>query len=302
MLWVEKYRPTTFNEVVGNEEVVRAIEDEVKGGNMNHMALIGPAGVGKTTMAEVIAHYLFDGPDDSRFKELNASDTRGIDVIRNEVKKFAGRKTLSDQYKIIFLDEADSLTRDAQQALRRTMENYQDSCRFILTGNYSGGFIDPILSRCSDYVFDPIEVGESVEALRSVSQAEGYSIDEEVFEKIARIKPGDLRSQIIKLQGLCSGEGEVTPDDISAGEDYLTLLNFIGKKQFMSAKKLATEPMLRQLYNYVMQREDVPGRVKAEMSITYAKYLARVKDSPDKDIQLNALVAELIKQISDHIT
>lgn len=300
MLWVEKYRPDTFDEIVGNPETISRIESEVKSGNMNHMAFLGPAGTGKTTTAEVTGNHLYGDSSNSQFMELNASDERGINTIRNKVKKFAGRKTVTDKHKVVFLDEADSLTPDAQQALRRVMEQYQESCRFILTGNYESGLIDPILSRCADFEFDKIEKEASVKALRGVAESEEIDVPDEVLERIAAVCAGDLRSQINKLQTL-SHQDEITVDMVDSGEDYLKLFSLITEKKFMAAKKMASEQNLRNLYGYLMSNPEIPGRVKAEVSVTYAKYMWRIDKSADKDIQINALVAELIKSLKDHV-
>lgn len=299
-LWTEKYRPETFGEIVGNENTIRQIESEVEAGNMNHMMFLGPAGVGKTTTATVIANHLFGGPTNTRFKELNASDERGIDTIRNKVKKFATRKSLSGDFNLIFLDEADSLTPDAMQALRRTMEQYQETCRFILTGNYESGFIDPIKSRCKTYRFEPIEDDVAEEHLQWISEQESFEVDEEVIRKLVKVHSGDLRTQVAELQSL-STQDEIDPDSIVAGEDYLKLLNYILEPNYGAAKKTANERNLRELYNYLMQRDDLRGKLKAEISITYAKYWWRISKSPDKEIQINALVAEMVKHLKDTI-
>lgn len=300
MLWTEKYRPTTFDEIVGNTGTIKEIESEVKSGNMNHMMFLGPAGIGKTTTASVIANHLYGGESASHFLELNASDERGIDVIRNQVKKFAGRKVLDGKHKIIFLDEADSLTRDAQQALRRVMENYQDSCRFILTGNYQGGLIDPIRSRCSVHKFEPVGSDEAVKRLKEICEAEGIEVEDGDLEKLAEVYSGDLRKQINKLQAL-SAQDEIDFEQLESGQDYRRLFKFVTSRNFPAAKKMANEDNLRHLYNYVMGHDEIPGRVKADVSITFAKYQWRIDRSPDKQIQINALVAELIKAISEHI-
>lgn len=300
MLWVEKYRPESFEEIVGNSETISSIEAEVKSGNMNHMQFLGPPGIGKTTTAGVIKNHLYGPGSSSQFMELNASDARGIDDIRNQVKRFSSKKSLSGKHKLILLDEADSLTKDAQQALRRIMEKHHETCRFILTGNEEGGFIDAINSRCSNYYFEPISPEESFKALASVAEQEGLDYSDEILRKLASIKRGDLRSQLIKLQEL-SNKDDVTVDDVISGEDYTKLMNAIVSKQFMLAKKIANRDNLLNLFHYLMDRDDVPGRVKAEVSIAYSKYMWRMGKSPDTQIHVNALVAELIKTLSKHI-
>lgn len=298
-LWTENYRPTTFAQIVGNEHVIKRIQAEVESEDeMNHMMFVGDAGIGKTTTALVIARALYGSPDSNRFKELNASDERGIDTIRTKVKKLAGRKSLSGGFNIVFLDEADSLTTDAQQALRRTMEKYQETCRFILTGNYEEGFIDAIKSRCNVYSFDPIPDNLAEQHLSWMAEQEGIDVPHEVIEKIVKVFSGDLRTQVSELQAITLLD-EIDPDAIDAGGDYLQLLKYILEPSFPAAKKMATEENLKQLYNYLMQRDDLRGKVKADVSIVYAKYMWRMSRSPDRQIQINALVAELIKQLHD---
>ena len=299
MIWVEKYRPETFDEIVGNPDTISQIKSEVESGNMNHMAFFGPAGTGKTTTANVIGNYLYGDSDNSQFMELNASDERGIDTIRNKVKKFAGRKSVLDQHKIIFLDEADSLTPDAQQALRRVMEQFQESCRFILTGNYPSRLIEAIRSRCSEFEFDGVEDEACKTALRNIADNEGVEISDEVLDRLTSVYSGDLRSQIIKLQSL-SAQDEITVDMLQSGEDYFKLFNLIGDKKFMAAKKVANETNLKELYGFLMTKDDIPGRVKAEVSVVYSKYMWRSQKSADREIHVNALVGELIKELQKY--
>ena len=148
-IWTEKYRPKKFEELVGQEEVVKKVENLTKSMNIPHLLFAGPAGTGKSTLALIVVKELFGSTWKENYLELNASDERGIDVVRQKVKDFARTKALGNvPFKVIFLDEADALTREAQQALRRTMENYTSTCRFVMSCNYSSKIIDPIQSRC----------------------------------------------------------------------------------------------------------------------------------------------------------
>src|SRR3989338_1359712 len=142
-LWTEKYRPKSFADFKGQEPILRSVQAMVQKKALGNLLFAGPACVGKSTLALVLAHELFGDTWPQYFLELNASDERGIDVVRNTIKDFARTKALSGFLKIIFLDECDSLTKEAQQALRRTMENFSRSTRFILSCNYSSKIIDP---------------------------------------------------------------------------------------------------------------------------------------------------------------
>src|SRR3989344_4026494 len=133
-LWTEKYRPGDFSDIKGQKEIVQRVKAFVEQQNLPHLMFAGPAGVGKSTLAIVVAKKMFGQQWRQNFLELNASDTRGIDTIRTNVKDFARTKSIGNvPFKIIFLDEADALTREAQQAMRRTMENFAQTCRFILS-------------------------------------------------------------------------------------------------------------------------------------------------------------------------
>lgn len=301
MLWVEKYRPTTFDDIAGNRNTIEEVRRQVESGEMDHMAFFGPPGTGKTTTAQVIARNMFGSVDDTNFKELNASDERGISVIRKQVKKFAGKRSLDNSFKIIFLDEADNLTPDAQEALRRIMEKYHETCRFILTGNRENGITPALRSRCNVYKFEPVSQEEARRALERIVEAESLGLDGEVLSKLTQIYDGDLRSQVKKLQTL-SQLDDVSADDLESGEDYKTLYNFVGKQEFMAAKRVADEETLRRMYNYMMDKDEIPGRVKAEVSIIMGKYMWRIdRSSADEKIQINALVAELIQELSKHV-
>ncbi|HIJ02669.1 TPA: AAA family ATPase, partial [Candidatus Woesearchaeota archaeon] len=153
-LWTEKYRPESFSEVKGQKEIVKRIKAFVDQKNMPHLLFAGPAGTGKTTLSLVVVKQLYKDQWHENFLDLNASDERGINIVREKVKDFARTKSLGKvSFKIIFLDEADALTPEAQQALRRTMENYSSTCRFIMSCNYSSKIIDPIQSRCAIFRF-----------------------------------------------------------------------------------------------------------------------------------------------------
>ena len=157
-VWTEKYRPRVFDDMVGQEEIIKRVRALANSMNIPHLLFAGPAGTGKSTLALIIVKSLFGESWRENYLELNASDERGIDVVRQKVKDFARTKALGDvPFKVIFLDEADALTKEAQQALRRTMENYTGTCRFVMSCNYSSKIIDPIQSRCVIFRFKLLE-------------------------------------------------------------------------------------------------------------------------------------------------
>ena len=176
-IWTEKYRPVSFDEIVGQQEIIKRTRSLVQSLNIPHLLFAGSAGIGKSTLALIIVKELFKENWRENFFELNASDERGIDVVRQKVKDFARTKALGKvPFKVIFLDEADALTREAQQALRRTMENYTNTCRFIMSCNYSSKIIDPIQSRCVVFRFKLLEKKDVEKVIKKITEKENLKI------------------------------------------------------------------------------------------------------------------------------
>ena len=184
-IWTEKYRPTIFSEIVGQDEIIKRVQSLTNTLNIPHLLFAGPAGIGKSTLALVIVKELFKESWRENYLELNASDERGINVVREKVKSFARTKSLGNiPFKVIFLDEADALTPEAQQALRRTMENYSKTCRFILSCNYSSKIIDPIQSRCVIFRFKLLEKRNIETYIKKITEQENLTITPEAMELI----------------------------------------------------------------------------------------------------------------------
>lgn len=215
--WVEKYRPKNLNDIASQEHAVKVLEKQVSTGNLPHMLFYGPPGTGKTSTILALAKQLY-GPNlyKSRVLELNASDERGISIVRQKIKNFA-RLTVSNPtpedlknypcppYKIIILDEADSMTNDAQSALRRTMETYANITRFALVCNYITRIIDPLASRCSKFRFKLLNSENSLNRLKYIANEEHLNLDklqgeDAVLNEVLRISNGDLRKAITYLQ------------------------------------------------------------------------------------------------------
>jgi replication factor C small subunit len=199
-IWIEKYRPETLTEVVGHEDIVGRLESYVAQNDLPHLLFSGPAGVGKTTSAMAIAREVYGEDWRENFLELNASDERGIDVVRDRIKDFARTSFGGYDYRIIFLDEADALTSDAQSALRRTMEQFANNTRFVLSCNYSSQIIDPIQSRCAVFRFGPL-AGEAVgEYVSQVATREGIEVTESGVDALVYAADGDMRKALNGLQ------------------------------------------------------------------------------------------------------
>ena len=306
-IWTEKYRPQTFSEVRGQEHVVPRVKNFVEKKNMPHLLFAGPAGVGKTTLALVIAKELFGNAWRSNFLELNASDERGIDVIRNQVKNFARTKGLGDvPFKIIYLDECDALTKEAQQALRRTMENFTRTTRFILSCNYSSKIIDPIQSRCAVFRFKPLEEKALKSLITHIAKEEGFTIDDAGTAAAIEVSGGDVRRLENVLQAAASDSTKISEDIIYNVASYAKpkevgeMLGHAVKAEFGPAKKLLWKIMLDyglsglDVVKQVQQEAwklDVPDKKKLEIVKLCGEAEFRMVEGSDEIIQLEALLA-----------
>lgn len=195
-IWIEKYRPDSFKEIVGQNEIITAIQNRLN--NLPHMIFEGKAGTGKTTTAHVISEVI--GTD---FLELNSSEERGIDTVRGKIMSFAKHLSFNNApYKILFLDEADSMTSEAQLALRPLMEKHAHNCRFIIGCNFIDKIINPIKSRCKLYRFKPIDTESVIKRLKYIAEEENIyaSISDDDLRDIAERSRGDLRKAINDLQ------------------------------------------------------------------------------------------------------
>ncbi|KIM49448.1 hypothetical protein M413DRAFT_108587 [Hebeloma cylindrosporum] len=222
--WVEKYRPKTIDDVSAQEHTVAVLQKTLTSTNLPHMLFYGPPGTGKTSTILALSRQLF-GPDNfrNRVLELNASDERGISIVREKIKNFArqtprAQTTASDgkvypcpPYKIIILDEADSMTQDAQGALRRIMETYARITRFCLVCNYVTRIIEPLASRCSKFRFTPLDSESSSLRLSHIAQQENVPINKSVIDALISTSSGDLRRAITYLQSASRLSSSTTP-------------------------------------------------------------------------------------------
>jgi len=214
--WVEKYRPTKFEEIVGNEETVARLSVFSKTGNFPHIMIAGPPGVGKTTTILCLAKILLGEHFKEAVMELNASNERGIDVVRNKIKSFCQTKVTlpPGRHKIIILDEADSMTEGAQQALRRTMEIYSNTTRFALACNNSEKIIEPIQSRCATLRFSKLTDAQVLAKVIEVCQKENLEYDEDGVEAIVFTAQGDMRQALNNLQSTTNGFGKINAENV----------------------------------------------------------------------------------------
>ena len=306
-IWTEKYRPKDFSHIKGQDEIVRKIEAFVRQKNMPHVLFAGPAGVGKTTLALVTARQLFGDTWASNFLELNASDERGIDVIRLKVKEFARSRALGEvPFKIIYLDECDALTKEAQQALRRTMENYTQTCRFILSCNYSSKIIDPIQSRCTVFKFKPLLKEHLKDIIKTIVKAEKLHLEPEAEEALVEVCGGDCRRLENILQAASSLGTKITEKEVyelssvARPKEIIEVLKACEKEDFLAAKKKLLDAMLQ----FGLSGLDIVSQLQKEiwnLSLTPKTKLAmisacgeaefRMVEGSDEFIQLEALLA-----------
>ncbi|CDO75492.1 hypothetical protein BN946_scf184935.g28 [Trametes cinnabarina] len=214
--WVEKYRPQTLDDIVGNTETIERLKVIARDGNCPHIIISGMPGIGKTTSIHCLAHQLLGDAYKEGVLELNASDERGIDVVRNKIKSFAQKKVTlpPGRHKIIILDEADSMTAGAQQALRRTMEIYANTTRFALACNMSNKIIEPIQSRCAILRYAKLRDEEILKRLLEICEMEKVEYNNEGLEALIFTAEGDMRQAINNLQSTWSGFGFVSADNV----------------------------------------------------------------------------------------
>jgi replication factor C small subunit len=252
-VWVEKYRPRKLSDVIGQRGIVERLSSYVQTRSMPHMLFAGPAGCGKTTCAIALARDMYGDEWRGSLIELNASDERGIDVVRGKIKDFARAASIGqDEFKIIFLDEADSLTNDAQAALRRTMERYTQTCRFILSCNYSSKIIEPIQSRCAVFRFKPLTEADVKEYLMKIATTEGFEVKQDGLDVIVVLSAGDLRKATNILQVAASTstviDQEVVYDSTESirPSEIADLLTIALKGNFSAARTKLDELIIRQ--------------------------------------------------------
>ena len=212
-LWVERHRPQTVGDIKGQKAIVDRLKAYAKSRTFPHLLFAGPPGTGKTTAALALTKDVFGEGYRINLLEMNASDERKLESIRTKVKQFARTApSPGTTFKVIFLDEADALTPDAQGALRRIMEQNAETCRFILSCNYSSKIIEPIQSRCAVFRFRPLVEDQVLEMVTSVAADEGIKLDDDAAVAIAHVSLGDLRKAITSLQVAASLDSHVTPD------------------------------------------------------------------------------------------
>lgn len=306
-IWVEKYRPRRLSEVVGQEEIVSRIKSFVEKKSLPHMLFAGPPGTGKTTVALCTARELFGEGWRQNFLELNASDERGIDTIRTKVKDYARTRPIGDvPYKIVYLDESDALTSEAQNALRRTMEMYTHTARFILACNYSSRIIEPIQSRCAVFRFRRLGEKEIAQMLKRIAKAEKFVLTEDGIKAIVYVSGGDMRMAINVLQAAAAVGKRVDEKavfEVSAlakPEEVREMLELALNGKFEEARGklndllvnqgLSGEDILEQIHREIFNLK-LPEPMKVKLVDRVGEFDFRLSEGANERIQLEAVLA-----------
>lgn len=307
-IWIEKYRPHTLDDVVGQDDITENLKSYVSRNDLPNLLFAGTAGIGKTTSAIAIAKDLYGDEWKENFLELNASDERGIDVVRDRIKNFARSSFGGHDYRIIFLDESDSLTDAAQGALRRTMEQFSNNTRFILSCNYSSKIIDPIQSRCAKYTFTEIPDDAIRTQINMIAETEGIETTDAGTDALVYAAAGDMRKAINALQAAATLDDRLDeesvytitstarPDEIeqmlsnALNGEYLASRNTLN--ELLTEKGLSGGDIIKQvhrsIWNFGLNEQQIVSLMNHIGEVDY-----RITEGANERIQLEALLASL---------
>jgi len=308
-MWVEKYRPKEISEIIGQTEIIGSLNALIKDPtDMPHLMFSGSAGVGKTTTALCITRQILGDNIEGNLLELNASDERGIGMVREKVKKFSAFAGLSNApFKIIILDEADEMTSDAQTALRRIIEDTAKICRFILIANNVSKIIDPIQSRCATFKFTTVSEEDIIGRLEVISKKEKVKTNKKGLKAIYDYSEGDLRHAINLMQATAS-LGEITEETVkvSSGLTKTSDVDEVLKIALSGDVIKSREKMIELIKVYGMSVSDFLKYINSavfkskheklsDILEIVAKYDYRILAGANSEIQLSAMLAELAK-------
>ncbi|KZX17016.1 DNA polymerase III subunit tau [Methanobrevibacter cuticularis] len=311
--WVEKYRPQKLEDVVGQQHIVDLLENYVNEKSMPNLMFTGPAGVGKTTTALALVKSILGEYWHQNFLELNASDARGIETVRTKIKNFCRLKPVGAPFRIIFLDEVDNMTKDAQHALRREMEMYTRTASFILSCNYSSRIIDPIQSRCAIFRFSPIKGSEIAKRLEYITKEENYDYDIAAIDNIVYFAEGDMRKAVNILQASASAGDKITEEKVydvvskAKPQDIKDMITKALSGDFMGSRDLlretmvlqgtSGEDMVTQIYQDVTKRA-MEDKMDSEVYIHLIEAIAqtdfRIREGANPRIQLESLLTKFL--------
>jgi replication factor C small subunit len=276
--------------------------------------LAGQQGIGKTAAVVAFAKDKYGDDWQNHFLQMNASDERGIDVVRDKIKQFAELSTVSDhQFKIIFLDEVDNMTRDAQPALRRVMEDYHDRTRFFLSCNYPNKLIDPLQSRCSVYYMSPLDSQQMLTLLKDIASQEGISYTEDQLEQIVRLADGDARTAIHTLQTSVQN-GTVQDENLTAlnafpdKQEVRQIFDkaLMGEHDAMSdldtliASGIDTQSLCDLFLEVIREHDDLPEDARMKMMDSIGECEWRILNGSNPNVQFNSFLAKV--RVARHLS
>jgi replication factor C small subunit len=297
--WVEKYRPKSLDEIVNQEEVVSSLKNILQTKAVPHMLFAGPPGVGKTATAHAFARDLF-GPnyiENGYFLEINASDERGIQTIREKVKMFARQIPMGEySFKILFLDESDQLTDDAQHAFRRVMEQFSVTCRFILAANYSNRIIEPIQSRCAVFRFKPLSKIHVIQYLKRIADNEGLEVDDQAYEVIYDFSEGDMRKAINILQACASISKRIEEKTV------YEVMGYVSRGEVRRILELALSGKFTDARDEVRRLLYVQGIMPSDLVSAIYRELFYIDLDEDDKLELLDLLGEVDYRVSEGAT
>jgi replication factor C small subunit len=297
--WVEKYRPKSLDEIVNQEEVVSSLKNILQTKAVPHMLFAGPPGVGKTATAHAFARDLF-GPnyiENGYFLEINASDERGIQTIREKVKMFARQIPMGEySFKILFLDESDQLTDDAQHAFRRVMEQFSVTCRFILAANYSNRIIEPIQSRCAVFRFKPLSKIHIIQYLKRIADNEGLEVDDQAYEVIYDFSEGDMRKAINILQACASISKRIEEKTV------YEVMGYVSRGEVRRILELALSGKFTDARDEVRRLLYVQGIMPSDLVSAIYRELFYIDLDEDDKLELLDLLGEVDYRVSEGAT
>jgi len=306
-VWVEKYRPKRLEDVAAHKEIVETIGKLTRANRLPHLLLYGPPGTGKTSTVLAVAKEMYGNSYQSMTLELNASDDRGINVVRHQIQEFAStRRIFSTGYKLVILDECDAMTKDAQFALRRIIEKYTRSTRFCLICNYVSRIIPALQSRCTRFRFAPLSPDCVLERLEYVANRESVPVEKDGLEAVCAISRGDMRKALNVLQstylahdkvteeGVYTCTGNPLPKDIEAIVGFLLNDSIQDAYEKISklklAKGLALADLVTELHPWVF-RLSIPQTVRMDLVDVLASVEHRLAYGTSEKIQLGDVIA-----------
>ncbi|XP_004566745.1 replication factor C subunit 5 [Maylandia zebra] len=306
--WVEKYRPQTLDDLISHKDILSTIQKFISEDKLPHLLFYGPPGTGKTSTILASARQLYKEKEfNSMVLELNASDDRGIDVVRGPILSFASTRTIFKKgFKLVILDEADAMTQDAQNALRRVIEKFTENTRFCLICNYLSKIIPALQSRCTRFRFGPLSPDQMIPRLEHVIQQENIDITPDGMKAIVTLSTGDMRRSLNILQSTSMAYGKVTEDTVYTctghplRSDIANILDWCLNKDFTSAynqilelktlKGLALHDILTEVH-LLVHRVDFPPAIRISLLIKLADVEHRLASGTSEKIQLSSMVA-----------